>query len=71
MMLRGEGVAPESSPKSRRPSVNGSPGLILALTPPPATGRNEALWPSWLSPIGAAWRRPAAASPTGTSQRSE
>ena len=71
MMLRGEGAAPETLPKSRRTTLAGSPGLILALTPPPATGRNEALWPSWLSPIGAAWRRPAAAPNTGTSERSE
>ena len=71
MMLRGDSAVPESSPKSRRPTPSGASGLILALTPPPTAARNEALWPSWLSPIGATWKRPASAASSAASQRSE
>lgn len=71
MMLRGDPVPPETLAKMRRPPTLGSPGVLLALTPPPTAGRTEALWPSWLSPIGASWKRPAAAPNADPSQRSE
>ncbi len=70
-MLRGEAAPPEISPRPRRPIVSGPSGVILALTSPPTAAHPEALWPSWLSPIGASWRRPGPNANAKSPERSE
>jgi len=70
-MLRGESLQPESTHRSRRPAPTRSGDLIFALTPPPTSAQTEALWPSWLSPLGASWKRSGEFRSRPTANRSE
>jgi hypothetical protein len=70
MMLSGDPVPPEAPARLRRPTASPSQGLIFALASPPV-GRTEVLWPSWLAPIGASWKRPSASRTQLSGPRSE
>ena len=69
-MLSGDPVPPETINRPRRANAAPSQGLIFALATPPA-GRADTVWPSWLSPIGASWKRPAAFRTQSKDPRSE
>jgi hypothetical protein len=69
MMLTGENPATEAVPRSRRPT-SATRELLFAMATPPMA-RSEALWPSWLSPIGANWRRPSLSRTRPEQSRSE
>ncbi len=45
----------KQAPRNRRPPV-ATRELLFAMATPPI-GRSEALWPTWLAPIAATWRR--------------
>jgi hypothetical protein len=48
----------EPTQRNRR-SPSPPTGMVFAMAAPPVE-RTDVLWPSWLSPVGASWRRPTA-----------
>jgi hypothetical protein len=56
MMLSSDPRPAESTlPRARRPAMATREVLFAMATPP--IGRSEALWPTWLVPSDATWRR--------------
>ena len=55
-MLTREAAPPEPTVRVRRPPT-ATRELLFAMASPPSI-RSEALWPTWLSSVGASWRRP-------------
>ena len=68
-MLTSETPAPEAPVRARRPPMATRELLFAMATPPLA--RSEALWPTWLSPLGATWRRASASRSHPHGNRSE
>lgn len=56
-----EATPMEPTPRNRRPPTAPT-GMVFAMAAPPVE-RTDVLWPSWLSPVGASWRRPTAFRP--------
>jgi hypothetical protein len=69
MMLSGETMAPEPEVRARRP-MTATRELLFAMATPPMA-RSEALWPTWLSPLGASWKRSNGSRTHPTENRSE
>lgn len=57
-MMNGETPQLETNSRIRR-APSPPPGMVFAMAAPP-TARADVLWPSWLSPVGASWKRPTA-----------
>ena len=56
MMLSSDAqLAEKPAHRARRPPM-ATRELLFAMATPPI-GRSEALWPTWLAPIAATWRR--------------
>jgi hypothetical protein len=57
-MMLTEATPMEQNSRTRR-NPSPPPGMVFAMASPPVE-RMDVLWPSWLSPVGASWRRPTA-----------